>query len=107
MWILFLSKMETTEILEKLRNTFKESKYVGEPIQAYFVPDGDPHQVIKKKILAINKYVFIKYEFYTNAGFSKKFIKQHNFFLTWRNDFFEYYFKGLTYKSSDLILSET
>ncbi|XP_026465025.1 xaa-Pro aminopeptidase ApepP-like [Ctenocephalides felis] len=36
--------METTEILEKLRNTFKESKYVGEPIQAYFVPDGDPHQ---------------------------------------------------------------
>lgn len=43
--------MAPTENLQKLRALFKDTNYVQEPIQAYFIPSEDPHQVIIPSII--------------------------------------------------------
>lgn len=39
----------TSEIMSEFRNLMKKNKYVNEPIQAYFIPSVDEHQVCFKK----------------------------------------------------------
>uniref|UniRef100_A0A4W4F960 Xaa-Pro aminopeptidase 1 n=1 Tax=Electrophorus electricus TaxID=8005 RepID=A0A4W4F960_ELEEL len=39
-----MSPKITVELLRKLRQVMKGSKYVAEPIQAYIIPSGDAHQ---------------------------------------------------------------
>lgn len=36
---------KTGPLLKKLRDLFKNSKFISDPLQAYIVPHGDAHQV--------------------------------------------------------------
>lgn len=37
----------TSELLRQLRQAMRNAEYVTEPIQAYIIPSGDAHQVLR------------------------------------------------------------